>query len=137
MIIRSPLTSTPRQPLLLILAALACTSSLAAPRAESPAAALYRQERAVCLSDRSNQDRATCLQEAKAAYGEARRGGLDTDAAPLADNVRRRCDPLPDEQRQACHARMHGQGSTSGSAATGGILRELSTPETRPPTAPR
>jgi hypothetical protein len=130
------LKSATRAPLFIAIA-LSCTCVLAAPKAESTAAALYRQERAVCLSDRSNQDRATCLREADAAHAEARRGGLEADSAPFAENARRRCDPLPDGQRQACQARMEGQGSISGSAATGGILRELSTPQTEPPARPR
>lgn len=130
--------SRPIRTLLLIDAALACSGVLAAaPRAESPAAALYRQERAVCLGDRSNQDRATCLREADAAYAEARRGGLDVGAAPYTDNARRRCDPLPEAQRQACEARMQGQGSTRGDAASGGIYRELTTPEAAAPDRPR
>ncbi|MDO9315748.1 MAG: hypothetical protein Q7T97_14510 [Burkholderiaceae bacterium] len=122
---------------LCIAVALACTCVLAAPKIESPADARYKQERAVCLSDRSHQDRTTCLREADAAHAEARRGGLDVDSAPYADNARRRCDPLPDAQRQACQARMQGQGSISGSATTGGILRELSTPQTDPLPSPR
>ena len=130
----SRLFSRPLRAVLLIDAVLAFTCALAAaPKVETPAAALHRQERAVCLGDRSNQDRATCLREADAAYAEARRGGLDADATPYADNALRRCDPLPDGQRQACQARMQGQGSTSGSAATGGIYRELTTLETDVP----
>lgn len=128
------LFSRPLRTVLLIDAVLAVTCVLAAaPKVETPAAALHRQERAVCLGDRSNQDRATCLREADAAFAEARRGGLAVDALPFSDNARRRCDPLPEVQRQACHARMQGQGSTSGSAATGGIYRELTTLETDVP----
>jgi len=45
--------------------------------------------------------------------------------------------PPQDEDRAACEARMMGHGTTSGSAAAGGILRELevTTPAATP--APR
>jgi len=34
----------------------------------------YQQDRAYCNSGQATEDRATCLKEATAAYGEARRG---------------------------------------------------------------
>ena len=40
--------------------------------------------------------------------------------------------PLPDEERQACEARIRGLGTTSGSVAGGGILRQLVTIEVGP-----
>jgi hypothetical protein len=136
------LSSRQIRALLFIGAALAGACALAAPRAEPTADALrYQQERAVCLSDRSHQDRATCLREAAAAYAEARHGGLNDDATTYTRNAGLRCDALPDGQRQACQARMQGQGRTSGSVTSGGIYREISTPERdvpgdRPPKTP-
>jgi hypothetical protein len=48
--------------LLVLAAALGCTSALAADKAVSiEAQARYQQERAVCMNGLSNQDRATCL----------------------------------------------------------------------------
>jgi len=89
----------------------------------------YQQERAVCLSGESNQDRATCLREAGAALHEARRGGLDSaDAGELGQNRTIRCNALPAGDREACERRMQGEGVTTGSAQQGGVLRELSTP---------
>ena len=119
---------------LTLLAALGCASALAADKT-GPADALarYQQERAVCTSGQSNQDRATCLREAGAAFAEAKRDGLGDGAAPYARNAGQRCDRLPDGDRRACVARMQGQGTTSGSAAAGGIYRELVLPSTAVP----
>jgi hypothetical protein len=106
--------------------ALACSSAGAADKAGATDAKLrWELERSMCMSGSSNQDRATCLREAGAAFEEAKRGGLADGAAPYAQNARQRCDRLPAEERRACVARMQGQGTTRGSAATGGIYREL------------
>ena len=75
--------------------------------AMSEAQARYQQDRAACMTGQSNQDRATCLKEAGAALAEARRGNLN-DAQGQTD----------------CLARMRGEGTTEGSVAGGGILRE-------------
>lgn len=99
----------------------------AAPASSSSAQSRYQQERAVCLSGASNQDRATCLKEAGAARAEAQRGGLGDSTEPYADNQRKRCAQLPGSQRQDCLARMQGQGNVSGSVAGGGLLRETVT----------
>ncbi len=97
--------------------------------------ARYQQERALCNSGQSNQDRATCLREASAAYAEAKRAGLAVAGASPGDNQRKRCEPLTGDERSACLARMQGQGSVSGSVQSGGILRELVTPELAAPKA--
>jgi hypothetical protein len=99
-------------------------AALAAPLSE--AQQRYRQERAACMSGASNQDRATCLKEAGAALQEARRGGLSD--GDLARNRMARCAGLPAQDRDDCAMRMEGQGSTTGSAMQGGILRELERP---------
>jgi len=117
--------------LLLLGVALGSTSALAADKtAAANAQARYQQERAACLSGESNQDRATCLQEAGAAFAEAKRDGLNGGpAAQYQSNALQRCEALPGDDRQACVARMKGQGSTTGSVASGGIYRELVTRE--------
>lgn len=95
----------------------------------SQAQQLYQQERAVCLSGKSNQDRATCLQEAGAALGEARRNNLGTaNAGEMGRNRMLRCDALPAGDREDCARRMQGDGVTTGSVQQGGLLRELSRP---------
>ena len=92
--------------------------------------ARYTEDVALCKSGRSHQDRATCLREAGAALAEAKRGALDKETADLAANRIQRCNPLPEDQRKDCIARMQGQGTTSGSVEGGGIYRELVTRET-------
>ncbi|CAN5239087.1 hypothetical protein BH11PSE10_BH11PSE10_01420 [soil metagenome] len=125
----------------LMLAAVACAALLVAIPAEaatpasaanSDAAARYQQERAVCMNGQSNQDRTTCLKEAGAAYAEAKHGGLRVTGnadgrADRAANATQRCTGLPADDAKACMARMRGEGSTSGTVASGGILRELVT----------
>jgi hypothetical protein len=109
--------------------ALLSTVALAAPSA-SDAQARYQQERAMCESGKSHQDRATCLREAGAALDEARRGRLEDSQVQYQKNALIRCDPLPPAERKDCIARMQGQGTTRGSVEAGGIYRELVTRET-------
>ncbi len=101
----------------------------------APAANLarYRRESAVCTSGQSNQSRADCLREARSAYAEARRGKLGEGLPADAANVTARCRPLPADDRRDCQARMHGQGTQSGSVASGGVFRELVTIEPATP----
>ena len=90
----------------------------------------YQQERAVCMSGQSNQDRATCLKEAGAAFAESKRDNLGrSDGNALQHNRQLRCEALKGGDREDCMRRMNGEGVTSGSAQQGGILRELSRPE--------
>jgi len=90
----------------------------------------YQQERAVCMNGQSNQDRATCLKEAGAAFAESKRDNLGrSDDGALQRNRQLRCEALKGGDREDCMRRMNGEGVTSGSAQQGGILRELSRPE--------
>lgn len=104
-------------------------SLIAAPAAaaDSGAQARYRQEMAVCNSGRSNQDAATCRQEARSALAEARRGRLDDKHGQYGRNARERCGVLKGDNRVDCEARMRGEGGASGSVSGGGILRETVT----------
>jgi hypothetical protein len=119
--------------------------TVAAAAAESTAdsaEARYQRERARCLSGQSQEDQQTCLKEAGAALQAARQHALTT-AQPdqLAANARKRCEPLPADQKEACYKRMNGEGTVTGSVAGGGQLRELREvvtgvqPETAPPPA--
>jgi hypothetical protein len=88
----------------------------------------YKQEKARCMRGDTNQDRATCLKEAGAAYDEARRGHLA--AAPSADlsrNATQRCQAQPPADREACVQRIRGAGTTKGSVQGGGLIRETQT----------
>src|SRR4051794_11797225 len=75
----------------------------AVPNAE----ARYQRERERCLSGQSQQDQKTCLREAGAALEAARQHDLSTErAAQVAANARKRCEPLPADQKEACYKRM-------------------------------
>lgn len=101
-------------------------AAMAAPA--SDAQLRYQQERKACLSGASHQDRATCLREAGAALQEASRGRLAAGSgSQFGDNAVARCGALPPADRDECVMRMR-EGTTSGSAAQGGVLRELVSP---------
>jgi hypothetical protein len=122
--------SRPTLAVLVLGAVFASAFALAASKTDSAdALARYQRERAVCMSGQSNQDQATCLREAGAAYAQAKKGGLGDDPVQYKANTSKRCERLPDADRRDCVARMDGQGTTSGSAAAGGIYRELVTRE--------
>lgn len=93
------------------------------------AQARYRQDMAACNKGNSNQDLATCRLEAKNALAEARRGGLSDASGQYQQNALKRCETHKGEDRTDCEARMRGQGSVEGSAASGGLLRESVTIE--------
>lgn len=117
---------------ILLSAAAAALSAIAlvlnpAEAAELSLAARYQQERAACLNGQSNQDRATCLKEAGAAFAEGRRGGLT--ATNTAANATQRCQPLAGAERRDCLDRMQENinSNARGSVAAGGIYRETVT----------
>lgn len=87
----------------------------------------YRQEVQACLAGQTQQDRETCLREARNAQAEKQRGALDNAGGNFEANKVARCEPLAGEEKAACQARMMGYGSTSGSVAGGGVLREVET----------
>jgi hypothetical protein len=105
----------------LVFAGTASAASGTLPQAQTR----YQQERAVCISGQSNQDRTTCLQEAGAALQEAKRGHLDDDQSAYAQNRLTRCDRHAGDDREDCLRRMRGEGTVSGSVEGGGIYREL------------
>ena len=110
-------------------ALLSAGAASAADSTPAEARARYVKERANCLAGTSNQDRATCLEEAGAALQASRRGSLDDSSFnQQAQNSLRRCDALPGGDREDCIRRMRGEGVVSGTAAEGGIYREITTP---------
>src|SRR4029079_14308196 len=89
--------------------ALLVAGTAAAGTRLSDAQQRYQQERAVCMSGQSNQDRATCLKEAGAALGEARRDNLAAaNAGEIGKNRMARCSALPAADREDCARRMQG-----------------------------
>jgi len=87
----------------------------------------YLQDRAACLRGTPGEEQKTCLREAGAAQQAAKRGQLaDEGAADYERNRFARCETHKDPaERDYCERRMRGEGTTSGSVAGGGILREL------------
>lgn len=121
---------------LMLLVACSGMAAQAVTKADmAQAQARYQQERSICLAGQSPQDRSTCLKEAGAALAEARRGSLDTDPTSYRANQQQRCDRLSGDEQLDCLARMRGRGTTQGSVAGGGILRELVTREVMVPPA--
>jgi hypothetical protein len=104
---------------------LCSTSVLAAPStAATEAQARYRQDMAACNSGQTHQDLATCRREAGSALSEARRGHLNDAPGQYERNALLRCKAHEGDDRLACEARMGVNGTTEGSAAEGGILRQ-------------
>ena len=125
---RIPLTLRPLCTLAWLAAVLASSPALAAGKTVASAAEVrFQSELAACQSAGYIGDRQACRRDAGAARAD--RAALDdgTDTAQRASNAMKRCEPLPDAERVDCRARMQGLGSTTGSAAGGGIFRELVT----------
>jgi hypothetical protein len=115
---------------LLLAPALAAETSSASPEL-THARTIYAKERSACLNGTSQQERAACLKEASAALAEARRSRLGNadDARALRRNAVRRCDAVPAEDRDPCRRMALGEGTVTGSAAAGGVIKELVSPE--------
>ena len=118
-----------------LLVAIALTLSASLAYAErSVTSSQYEKERALCMSGKSNQDRATCLKEASAARDAAKRGQLSgADAVSYKKNALDRCKVLTGDDARDCMTRMNGGGTASGSVEAGGIYRESVTTQINPP----
>jgi hypothetical protein len=88
----------------------------------------YQVERQRCLTGQISQTQTSCLQEAGAVLQQTRSPEDQLDPKQLAENKLKRCNALSGDERQSCIYRMQGQGRVNGSAASGGILRELTEP---------
>ena len=87
----------------------------------------YQSEVNACMTGQTQQDRETCMKEARNAQADKRRGLLDTQG-PLEANAANRCNVFSSgEDKAACQARVMGMGSAEGSVAGGGLLREVET----------
>lgn len=76
---------------------------------------------------RSLDSRAECLSDAGLRLAIPLPTPANEYPDVLARNALKRCEPLSEPDRTDCVARMQGQGTTSGSVASGGIYRELVT----------
>lgn len=96
----------------------------ATPAGQSAAQKQYQEDRALCESGLSNENKATCLKEAGAALNAARSGKLRTGQSPeYRQNALARCQVLPPADRPSCEAMIR-EGTTEGSVESGGIYRE-------------
>ena len=113
-----------------LLAVTAATAQVATGTAGTTgidASGRYQQEINACMTGKTQQDQATCLKEARNALADKRRGVLDNAGAQFDANASDRCAVLTGEEQAACQARVMGYGSTTGSVAAGGVLREVET----------
>ena len=110
-----------------LLAVTAATAQVATGTTGIDASGSYRQEVNACMTGKTQQDQADCLKEARNAQADKKRGVLDNAGAQFESNAAARCDVLAGEEKAACQARVLGYGSTSGSVAGGGVLREVET----------
>lgn len=113
-----------------LLAMTAATAQVATGTANTTgidASGSYSLEVQACMTGRTQQDRETCLREARNAQADKKRGVLDNAGAQFQSNAVARCEVLAGEDKAACQARMMGYGNTSGSVAGGGLLREVET----------
>lgn len=92
----------------------------------------FESDRQACVGGTFGQSLDSCMREAHAVRNE--RLGANPSVSPeqLERNSLLRCDALTGDEHTACVARIRGAGTTSGSVAAGGILRELVTTEVVP-----
>lgn len=124
----------------LMLALGTCLASPLAMAASTDTETRYRLDVERCNTGQTNQDKATCLQEAGAARDEAKRQRLTDHNAAFDQNQKARCDALPMAERDGCMLQMSGRNTTTqGSVGGGGVLREttITVPGTPTTTAPQ
>lgn len=109
------------------------TALAAPPNSAADAQARYRQEMAFCDSGQSSQSLDTCRTEARNAYAEARRGGLNDAPDQYTRNAVQRCSEFKGDERSACDARVLNPSRIEGSVGAGGILRESTVTVPVPP----
>jgi hypothetical protein len=110
-----------------LLAVTAATAQVATGTTGIDASGSYQHEVSSCMTGKTQQDQATCLEEARNARADKKRGVLDNSGAQFHANATARCDVLTGEDKAACQARILGYGETTGSVAGGGVLREVET----------
>ena len=122
--------------LALLAAALATTAAWAAgPKTAPDVEARYQRELAACAAAGHVGDRQACRRDAGAARASPEIRADEGDPGRYARNALKRCAPLPEADRADCMARLQGQGTTTGTAAAGGIYRELVTRKVGEPAA--
>ena len=108
-----------------LLAMTAATAQVAAGTTGIDASGSTQAEVTACNTGRTQQDRDTCLKEARNAGAEKRAGKVDNAGGQFSANALQRCDVLTGDDKIACQARIVGYGNTKGSVAGGGVIREV------------
>jgi hypothetical protein len=118
--------------------ALLCASLSLHAQAQDELTTRYQQDLAECEAQQATQDLAACRLEARNALAEAKRNLLSETTANLFEkNQLKRCRVFKGDDREACEARVRGDGNSTGSVQSGGILREVTRPvPPEPATAP-
>ena len=97
----------------------------------------YQNARTACQSMAVPSDRTNCLRDAGAARAQAlRTGPSSTSPEQLQRNALQRCQVHKSAEDQAiCERMARGDGNTSGSVESGGVIREITTqvPAPMPP----
>jgi hypothetical protein len=97
----------------------------------------YQAARSACQAMAVPADRTNCLRDAGAARAQAlRMGPSSTSAEQLQRNALQRCQAHKSAEDQAiCERMARGDGNSSGSVESGGVIRELTThvPAPMPP----
>jgi hypothetical protein len=110
-----------------LLAVGAATAQVATGGTGIDATGSYQSEVQACLSGATQQDRDTCMKEARNARADKQRGVLDNSGNQQA-NAMGRCEVFQSgEDKAACQARVMGMGNTEGTIAGGGVIREVET----------
>jgi hypothetical protein len=110
-----------------LLAVGAATAQVATGTTGIDATGSYQSEVQACMSGQTQQDRDTCMKEARNARAEKQRGHLETYGAHDTHAIAR-CDVHQvAEDKAACQARVMGMGNADGSVAGGGLIREVET----------
>ncbi len=110
-----------------LLAMTAATAQVAIGETSIDSSGSFRKEVEACNTGKTQQDRETCLKEARNAQADKKRGVLDNSSGSYDANAKARCEVMSGQDKAACQARVLGFGNTTGSVAGGGILREVET----------
>lgn len=109
----------------------------AGPADKASIEANYQSARAACQSMAVPADRTNCMRDAGAARAQAlRTGASSTSPEQLQRNALQRCQAHTSaEDKATCERMARGDGSTSGSVESGGVIREITTqvPAPMPP----
>ena len=110
---------------LLALGAHAQTASGEAGATGIDATGNSQSELAACNNGTTQQSRQTCITEVENARAAKRAGQLGNSGGQFDANALQRCDVLQGEEKIACQARVGGYGTSSGSVAGGGTIRQI------------